>query len=182
MAKTFKFYNPTKTVNVEVVTDAIGSQETFTIADVEGSNALAVQKGLVFNEIGIHTTEYALLTKAVATNLQLAVYNDGAFVETLNTFENEDAEILTYSLGVVGEEVVINSTAGTIAVGVPSGTTVTALIAKFTLSSGASAKIGSTAQVSETTPNNFSTPKVYVVTAEHGETKSFTVTVTEAAE
>lgn len=182
MAKTFKFYNPTQTVNVEVVTDAIGSQETFTIADVEGTNALAIQKGLVFNEIGIHTTEYALLAKAVATNLQLAVYNDGAFVETLNTFEKEDAEILTYSLGVVGEEVVIDSVAGTIAVGVPNGTAVTALVATFTLSSDAAAVIGAVAQVSGVTENDFTAPKVYVVTSEHGETKSFTVTVTEAAE
>lgn len=182
MAKTFKFYNPTKTVNVEVVTDAIGSQETFTIADVEGSNALAVQKGLVFNEIGIHTTEYALLAKAVATNLQLAVYNDGAFIETLNVYENEDAEILTYSLDVVGEDVVIDSEAGTIAVELPFETAVTALVAEFTLSADATASIGATDQVSGETANNFSTPKVYVVTAEHGETKSWTVTVTVAAD
>ena len=35
MAKIFNYYNPSKTVDVKVVTDAIDSQLTFAIQDVE---------------------------------------------------------------------------------------------------------------------------------------------------
>ncbi|MCA2001587.1 MAG: hypothetical protein LDL51_06965 [Chloroflexi bacterium] len=64
-----------------------------------------------------------------------------------------------------------------IAVPLPYGTDVTALVAVFT-TSGASVKVGSTAQVSGTTPNNFTNPVVYTVTAADGSTKDYTVTVT----
>lgn len=73
---------------------------------------------------------------------------------------------------------VINYTAGTIAISVPNGTVVTSLVASFTLNDGASAKISSTAQVSGTTTNNFSSPQTYIVTSKAGNTKNFVVTVT----
>jgi hypothetical protein len=72
----------------------------------------------------------------------------------------------------------INGTA--IALTVPYGTDVTALVATFT-STGASVAVGATTQVSGTTANNFSSPVVYRVTAADATTKDFTVTVTVAA-
>ncbi|MHB8871074.1 MAG: hypothetical protein ACYC5G_01280 [Candidatus Doudnabacteria bacterium] len=71
----------------------------------------------------------------------------------------------------------INYTTGAIALTVPALTVVTSLVATFTLNEGASAKIVSTAQVSGTTPNDFSTPKTYTVTSKTGNTKDFVVTV-----
>ncbi|HEX4418105.1 MAG TPA: hypothetical protein VH165_09425 [Kofleriaceae bacterium] len=62
---------------------------------------------------------------------------------------------------------------------VPFGTNVTALIATFT-STGASVKVGTTAQVSGTTPNNFTNPVAYTVTAADGSTATYTVTLTAA--
>jgi uncharacterized repeat protein (TIGR02543 family) len=67
-----------------------------------------------------------------------------------------------------------------IAVAVPYGTKVTALIASFT-TTGASVSVGTTAQVSGTTPNDFSSPVSYIVTAADKSTMTFTVTVTVAA-
>jgi hypothetical protein len=68
-----------------------------------------------------------------------------------------------------------------IAVTVPYGTALTALVATFTASDGASVKVGSTAQVSGTTANNFTSAVSYVVTAADGTTsKTYTVTVTVA--
>lgn len=80
----------------------------------------------------------------------------------------------------------IGSATGTIsgtsiAVEVESGTSVTALVATFALSEGASAKVGSTPQVSGTTANDFTSAVTYVVTAADGTTtKLYTVTVTVA--
>jgi hypothetical protein len=72
----------------------------------------------------------------------------------------------------------INGTA--IAATVPFGTDVTALIATFT-TTGATVKVGDVVQTSGQTPNNFTNPVEYVVTAADGSTKAFTVTVTVAA-
>jgi len=67
-----------------------------------------------------------------------------------------------------------------IAVTVPYGTTRTGLIATFT-TTGDSAKIDTTVQVSGTTANDFSTAKAYTVTAQDGSMQNYTVTVTVAA-
>lgn len=73
----------------------------------------------------------------------------------------------------------INETNKTIGVSVPYGSSVTALVATFT-TTGSSVAIGSTAQVSGTTPNNFTSSKSYTVTAADATTVDYTVTVTIA--
>lgn len=80
--------------------------------------------------------------------------------------------------GVISEDVIGVISGSNIALSVPHGTPVTGLKATFTLSSGASAKVGSTAQVSGTTANNFTSAVSYVVTATNSTTKTYTVTVT----
>ena len=74
---------------------------------------------------------------------------------------------------------VINEPAKTIAVNVPFGTNVTALVATFT-TTGVTAKVGATVQTSTATPNNFTVPVVYTVTAADASTVNYTVTVTAA--
>src|SRR5512143_212122 len=66
-----------------------------------------------------------------------------------------------------------------IAVTVPFGTDVTALVATFT-TTGASVAVGGTTQVSGTTANNFTSPVIYTVTAADSSTANYTVTVTIA--
>src|SRR5664280_957921 len=83
--------------------------------------------------------------------------------------------ITAFSLaGVVGT---INETGKTMAVTMPFGTNVTALVATFT-TTGASVKVGSTVQISGTTANNFTSPIIYTVTATNATTQDYTVTVT----
>lgn len=94
------------------------------------------------------------------------------------TFQFLDADNAALSADAVGT---IDYAAKTIAVTVPAATVVTALVADFTLSSGASVVIGSTAQVSGTTANDFTAPKSYVVTGANSESNTFVVTVTIAA-
>lgn len=69
----------------------------------------------------------------------------------------------------------------TVTLTVPYGTNVTALVATFTLSDGATAKVGETAQASGTTPNNFTEPVIYTITSLDGTTQNWTVTVTITA-
>ena len=66
-----------------------------------------------------------------------------------------------------------------IAVTVPYGTTVTALVATFT-TTGTSVSIGSAAQTSGVSSNDFTSPVTYTVTAADGSTQDYTVTVTIA--
>lgn len=94
----------------------------------------------------------------------------------------EDAEIISFIIDDQEGDTVIDSEEGTIALTMPHGTNVTALVAEFETSPWIeSIKVGTTDQVSETTENDFTEPVVYVVTAEDGETtKEWTVTVAVA--
>jgi hypothetical protein len=70
-------------------------------------------------------------------------------------------------------------TGNAIAISVPTGTSVTALVATFTLSPYASASVVATGpQTSGSTANDFTSPVVYTVTAQDGSTQDYTVTVT----
>jgi mRNA-degrading endonuclease HigB of HigAB toxin-antitoxin module len=85
--------------------------------------------------------------------------------------------ITAFSLnGVTGT---IDEAAKTIALTLPHGTSVTALVATFT-TTGASVKVGSSVQVSGTTANNFTNSVTYKVTAADSSTQNYTVTVTVA--
>ena len=85
--------------------------------------------------------------------------------------------ITSFSLSeVVGT---INETEKTIAVAMPFGTDVTAMVATFT-TNGASVKVGETVQVSGTTVNNFTNQVTYTVTAADATTQDYIVVVTVA--
>ena len=106
----------------------------------------------------------------------------GFFDGTANflTFKFLNAPNAALTVDVTG---VISYTAGgkTVALTVPNGTTVTALIATFTVNTGATVKISSTTQVSGTTANNFSSAVTYLVTGVDGRVETYVVTVTVAA-
>jgi hypothetical protein len=85
--------------------------------------------------------------------------------------------ITAYSLtGVAG---IINEPAKTIAVIMPYGTDLTNLIATYT-TTGTVVKAGTVVQASGTTPNNFSGPVAYTVSAADGTAATYTVNVTVA--
>lgn len=75
---------------------------------------------------------------------------------------------------------VIDEGAKTIAATVPFGTDVGALVAAFT-TTGSSVAVGTTPQASGVTPNNFTAPVIYTVTAEDLTIQTYAVTVTVAA-
>ena len=74
---------------------------------------------------------------------------------------------------------IIDTSAHTVDIEVEYGTDVTDLTATFSLSTGATAKIGATSQTSGVTENDFTDPVIYAVTALDGVTSTnYTITVT----
>ena len=97
-------------------------------------------------------------------------------VTVTETLTPKPRAITAFSLaGVVGT---INETGKKISVRMPSGTDVTALVATFTTAAGATVTVGSTPQESGVTPNDFTKPVVYTVTAA-GSSTTYTVKIND---
>jgi hypothetical protein len=86
--------------------------------------------------------------------------------------------VTTFSLG--GYSGVVNESAKSIAVTVPFGSSVTALVATFT-TSGVGVTVGIVSQTSGTTANDFTHPMSYIVIAADGTIATYTVTVVVGA-
>jgi len=97
------------------------------------------------------------------------------YTVTVTVAQIADKAIIAYSLA--GAKGAIDEAARTIAVTVPQGTTLTALVATFR-TTGKKVEVGGTVQVSGITANSFAGPVVYTVTAIDGTTATYTVTVT----
>jgi len=74
---------------------------------------------------------------------------------------------------------IINDTTHMVNIVMPIGTDITALKASFAISTKASASIGGIMQVSDVTVNDFTTPKILIVTSVDGtKTQEYTINVT----
>jgi large repetitive protein len=111
-------------------------------------------------------------TNPVAYLVTAADGSTATYTVTVTIAPNSAKAITAFSLaGTPGTIIGQN-----IAVTMPFGTDVTALIATFT-TTGQSVTVNGTPQVSGTTPNNFTNPVAYLVTAADGSTATYTVTV-----
>jgi len=102
-----------------------------------------------------------------------------AYLVTVTVAGNPAKALDAFSFASPPATGVINEAARTIALTVPSGTSLTALVASFH-TTGASVAVAGTPQVSGVTANNFTNPVTYTVTAGDGTTQSYLVTVTVA--
>lgn len=84
---------------------------------------------------------------------------------------NDATDFTSFTLPEQTEAAAINESDHSIAVEVPFGTDVTSLVATFTLSSGATAKVNGSQQTSGRSSNDFTNPVVYTVTAGDGSTQ-----------
>ncbi len=160
----------TITVTMPIGTNVTALVATFTTTGASvtaGSPAVAQTSGTTVNDF----------TSPVVYTVTAADSTTATYTVTVTLAPTTANAITAYSLnGVTGA---INETAKTIAVTMPNGTNVTALVATFT-TTGASVKVGTALQTSKTTANNFSSPVVYTVTAADGTTATYAVTVTVA--
>jgi len=88
-----------------------------------------------------------------------------------------EKELLSFGLGTPSASGIFRQPGNHVIVPVPHGTDISALIATFTVSAGATVTVGSTVQVTGKTSNDFSHPLTYVVTAPNLSRKEFTITV-----
>jgi len=96
-----------------------------------------------------------------------------------NNTANQSSGKAVTAFTLAGSTGVVDETAKTITVTRPNGTSVTALVATF-VTTGSSMTVGTAPQTSGTTPNNFSNPVAYTVTAADGSSSTYLVTVTTA--
>jgi cysteine-rich repeat protein len=120
-----------------------------------------------------------VMYEVTATDGSKKTYTVTVQVASNSSNELTSFEFLAANNGALVVDIVGTINGTSIAATVPSGTSVTALVASFN-TTGASVTVGGVAQVSGTTANNFSSPVMYTVTAANGKTKVYTVDVTVA--
>jgi hypothetical protein len=155
------------TVNIEVEN---GTDITNLIAEYILSDGASAKVGEVVQESGVTANDFS------NSVTYLVIAEDGAttkeWVVTVSVAPNNETEILEFGFGIPPQtgESLINPDTWTIQIEVESETDLTNLIATFTLSEGATAKIGEVMQENGVTPNDFSSLVIYTVTAEDGTT------------
>jgi len=105
----------------------------------------------------------------------------GSFEATsdkISSYENLNAQtdILTFSIPEQLTPAIIDDVNHTINIGIKSGSDITSLVPDFTLSFGAAAVVNAVPIASGLSAVNFTSPVIYVVTAEDGAIQNWTVT------
>lgn len=180
--KMYVFSPVDKSYRVSYLTNQVGTNDRLFINEIKSWKADAVTPGLLAEgqALGLYDeyteiTHTELLAKAVALEMNLDTFQDGAVSANIN---QKLKHFLTFTIP-TATSIVINRTAKTITMNVPNGTNVTALVATFTTTNAATVKVGATAQVSGTTTNNFTGAVTYRVTSKDATTyNDYTVTVT----
>jgi hypothetical protein len=176
----FSFASPAATGTVDenaksiTITVPYGTNVTALVATFT-TTGVSVKVGTTVQVSGSTPNNF---TNQVAYTVTAADNSTATYIVAVTVAPSSSKAITAFSLlGIAGT---INEPTKTISVIVPYGTNVTALVATFT-TTGASVKVGTTAQVSGSTPNDFTSPVAYTVTAADNSTATYTVTVYIAA-
>ena len=178
----FSFTSPavtgtiTESAKTVALTVPYGTDVTALVATFASSGA-SVKVGSTSQTSGTTANNF---TSPVTYTVVAADGSTQAYVVTVTIAANTAKALTAFSFTTPAVTGTINESAKTVALTVPYGTDVTALVATFT-STGASVKVGATVQISGTTANNFSNPVTYTVVAADGSTQNYVVTVTVAA-
>ena len=165
-----------ETAKTIVVTVPFGTQLTALVATF-ATTGTVVKVGTTVQTSAATPNNF---TTPVAYIVTAGDASTATYTVTVTIASNSAKAITAYSFaGYTGAGGTINETAKTIAVTVPFGTPLTALVATFT-TTGTGVKVGTTVQTSAATPNDFTSPVVYTVTAGDASTVNYTVTVTVA--
>jgi hypothetical protein len=164
----------TKTIAVSVPsgTDVTALVSTF------ATTGTVVKVGAAVQTSGVTANNF---TAPVAYTVTDAIGNSATYTVTVTAATAASKATTAFSFaGYPAVAGTIDETAKTIAVSLPNGSSVTALVAKFA-TTGSTVKVGTTVQTSGVTANDFTNPVAYVVTAADGSAVTYTVTVTVAA-
>ncbi len=166
----------------DVLIDVIGipTEDPGTGWNVAGVTEATVNHTLLRKlETTIGNTDWVASAGTNTTDSEWEVYRIDALDDIGKFGIKTGTDIFTFDfVGLTTGEAIIDATNHTVAVEIIDGTSPSALVATFNLSIGASAKVGTTVQVSGTTANDFTSPVTYVVTAEDASSQNWVVTVT----
>jgi hypothetical protein len=164
-----------KTAKTIAVTVPYGTSVTALAATFTTTGA-SVKVGTTTQTSGTTANDF---TSPVAYIVTAADSSTATYTVTVTVASSSAKAITAYSLaGVAG---VITEPAHTIAVTMPHGTVLTALIATFTTTGTGPITVAAAPQTSGTTANDFTNPVTYIVTAFDASTANYIVTVTVAA-
>ena len=165
---------PAKTVAVTVPfgTDVHALVATF------NSTGVSIKVGTVVQTSAATTNDF---TSPMTYIVTAADASTASYIVTVTVASNTAKAMTAFSfVGYTGAIGTINESSRTIAVTVPFGTDVAALVATFA-STGVGVKVGTALQTSASTANDFAGPLAYIVTAADASTETYIVTVTVAA-
>jgi hypothetical protein len=177
--KAFSFASPdaSGTIDESAKTIAIsvpfGATVSALVATFETTGA-SVLVGSLVQTTGVSANDFS---RPVSYEVRAANGTSVFYTVTVTVAPSGAKQIKAFSILDPQAVGTIDETAMTIAVGLPYGTAVSALVASFE-TTGSSATVGSVVQVSGTTPNDFSAPLKYHVLAADGTEAVYTVTVT----
>jgi hypothetical protein len=179
------YFDFTSAKNSVLTANATGViQDTnITIEVPHSTNVTALIASFTTNSTNVKINDVVQKSGITANNFTspvvYSVYNNLGekkdYTITVKIAPSTEKKITAYSLN--GVDGVIDEAAGKITVTLAPRTNITAIPAYFS-AVAKSVAIGSVVQATGVTPNNFSSPLVYTVTAEDNSTKDYTVTVT----
>ncbi|MFF2092205.1 S-layer homology domain-containing protein, partial [Paenibacillus sp. NPDC058174] len=170
----------TGTINGTNVTLTVpyGTDVTALAATFSNSAGSSVKVGTVAQVSGVTSNDY---TSPVIYTVTAQDGSTKDYTVTVSVASNTEKELTTFSFAGLTPVVTGTINGTNVTLTVPYGTNVTALAATFSSSAGSTVKIGNAAQTSGVTPNDYTSPVIYTVTAQDGSTKDYTVTVTVAS-
>jgi hypothetical protein len=138
----------------------------------------SVTVGGIVQQSGVTENNFTASVTYVVTAYDTTVKN---YTVTVVEGQSTACQMTSFSFATPSASGSIDPTAKTVSISVPTGSDRSNLVATFVVSPEAAVTVGSDAQQSGTTPNDFTNPVVYTVTAQDGTTTNeYTVTVTEA--
>jgi len=152
--------------------DVANRESVFTLSQGASATVSGVTQvsGVTYNDFSVPVAYQVTAADGVTSK---------TWIVTVLSSANTAAEITAFQTVCQEGPAVINSETGTIDISIRYNTFVTLYPSTFTLSDGATARVGSINQISGSTRNDFSSPVVYVVTAADGTTtKTWTVNPT----
>jgi hypothetical protein len=144
------------------------------VAEFTVSDEAVVTVGVTAQESGVTENDFTNAVTYTLTKGEVVV----EYTVTVTVLKDTAKALTAFSLAEQVEAAVIDEQAHTVAVAVPHGTDVSALVATFTVSAEAAATVGAVAQESGVTANDFTNPVTYRVTAEDESFQDYVVTVT----
>lgn len=165
--------NHTVNIKVESGTDHTGLVASFILSEGAAATVAGTEQesGVTANDF----TDPVTYTITAADGITMQEW-----VITVTEAAVNDTDFLTYGFGTPPQtgDALINPLNHTVEVEVGNGTALTDLVASFTLSEGAVAKVGGILQESGITSNDFTEPVVYSITAQDNITiQEWTVSV-----